>query len=199
MRRMSRKESSTSVLSLNQLLDQSVTPMDSISEYGGEDDEGESRLSRSDHRPQKTLSKDATESLTIIWKQVMDPGLEYCQAFFDSIADRLAPPPAIPLLSMIRLNDAVLAELDDRGCIPLESVCMTLKLSLWPLFQKEMDAHVESLKKLTGAAVGGGLGSVLGRTGPKDEAVQQVAGRYAVLFSSMVALTGQEDQMLFSR
>jgi hypothetical protein len=75
---------------------------------------------------------------------------------------------------MIRLNDDVLAEIEERGCIPLESVCTSLKLSMWPIFRKEMDAHLDSMKKLADAAAGTGFGAMLSK-GVKDSVVREVS------------------------
>ncbi|KAG8906441.1 hypothetical protein FRB99_006857 [Tulasnella sp. 403] len=67
---------------------------------------------------------------------------------------------------------------------------------MWPIFQKEMNAHTESLKKLVDGAGSGYLsrGTVL-----KDSWIQLIVQRYAALFTAFVALTGEEDEaMLFS-
>jgi hypothetical protein len=97
------------------------------------------------------------------------------QTFFRSAAEPIAPPPTIPLLTMIRLNDAVLAELDDRGCTPLETTMLGHKLVMWPLFQKEMDSHVESVKRMADAAGSSGFGAMLRGAAPKDSAVKEVS------------------------
>lgn len=86
--------------------------------------------------------------------------------------------PSLPsLLSMIRLNDAVMDELTDRATTPLESFVLKQKLTLWPLFQKGMSANVESLKRLADAAgAGGGMLGGLGLGGKvKDGAVELVS------------------------
>lgn len=76
---------------------------------------------------------------------------------------------------------------------------MGLKLSMWPIFQKEMNAQVDSVKKLADAAVGGGFGAMLNK-GPRDSAVRQVCERYAEFFSYVVALSSDEDEaMVFTR
>lgn len=56
---------------------------------------------------------------------------------------------------MIRLNEVVLAEAQKRECVPLETFLIGLRLSMWPMFQKEMTAHVNSLKKLVDGAEAG--------------------------------------------
>ncbi len=132
--------------------------------------------------------------MEVIWKQIMGSGLEYCQvslsrtaatrqcsdathtyhqAFFQNTIEPLAPPPAIPLLVMIRLNDDVLTEIGSRGCLPLEPVCTSLKLAMWPIFRKEMDAHVDSVKRLADVSAGTGLGAMLSKA-IKDSVVREV-------------------------
>ncbi|KAJ9108921.1 hypothetical protein QFC21_000242 [Naganishia friedmannii] len=120
------------------------------------------------------MPKDVRRELEALWHQVFDPALEYCEAFFRSVTEPVAPPPTIPLLTMLRLNDEVLAGLEARGCTPLESMVLGLKLGMWPLFQKQMDSHIDSVKRMADAASGTGFGAMLGRAGPKDSAVQEV-------------------------
>ena len=72
---------------------------------------------------------------------------------------------------MIRLNDAVLTETTERGgCNPLESFLIGQRMTMWPVFQKEMNAHVESLKKLGDSAAGG----LLTKSTLKDATVHAV-------------------------
>jgi hypothetical protein len=114
-----------------------------------------------------------------IWHEVLDPALDYCQSFFTSIITP-APPPAMSILTIIRLNDRVLASIDHRGCVPLEAFCMGWKLALWPVFQKEMGRHMDSLKKLADEAEGKGFASLVGRS-IKDAMVRQVSCALVVL------------------
>jgi vacuolar protein sorting-associated protein 52 len=91
---------------------------------------------------------------------------------------------------------------------------MGIRLSMWPVFQKEMNAHTESVKKLVDGAGGGGFLS--NKPTVRDTTVQsvcvsfpqgsscsvlgQVANRYAVLFVSFVILTeNEEETMIFSK
>lgn len=57
----------------------------------------------------------------------------------------------------------------------MQPICMGLKLALWPLFQKELEAHVESVKKVTNSVTATGFGAMLGRAGPRNEVVIQVS------------------------
>ncbi|KAG8725315.1 hypothetical protein FRC12_024199 [Ceratobasidium sp. 428] len=101
-----------------------------------------------------------------LWKQIMDPALEYCQTFIKSALD--PPPPLVPLLTIIRLTENIYLEASKRGCRPLETFLLGQRLTMWPLFQKDMGLQVESLKKLAENAVGG----YLSRSGIKDSVVQ---------------------------
>jgi len=64
-------------------------------------------------------------------------------------------PPIVPLLTMIRLTEDVIAEIQKRGCPPMESYVFGLRLQMWPVFQKAMTEHIEALKKLAEGASSG--------------------------------------------
>jgi len=129
------------------------------------------------------------------WKQVLDPVLEYCQTFTRNALD--PAPPVIPLLTMIRLLENVLGEVQQRDCPPLETFTLGLRLTLWPAFQKDMHLHVESVKRLADGASGGGFLS--SKPTVRDATVQSVAHRYTVMFTSFVTLTeNEEETMIFS-
>jgi hypothetical protein len=49
---------------------------------------------------------------------------------------------------MARLTEAVTSEVQKRQCPPLETFFFTMRLQLWPVFQKVMSEHCEVLKKL---------------------------------------------------
>lgn len=49
---------------------------------------------------------------------------------------------------MIRLTEDVVAEIQRRHSPPAETYVFGLSLQMWPVFQKGMTEHVESLKKL---------------------------------------------------
>ena len=133
-----------------------------------------------------------------IWHEVFDSALEYVSSFFSSIVSPVAPP-AVPLLTLIRLNDRLLSICDARGTLPLLPFLQSQKLALWPIYRKEMDQHVDSLRRLADEAEGKGLAGFVSR-GVKDGAVRQVANRYAALFSCVTALSEEaEEAMIFSR
>jgi len=50
---------------------------------------------------------------------------------------------------MVRLTEAVIAEVQGRQCSPLETFFFTMRLQLWPVFQKVISEHCDSLKKLS--------------------------------------------------
>ena len=64
-------------------------------------------------------------------------------------------PPSIPLLAMIRLAEDVITEIQKRYCPPAESYVFGLSLKMWPVFQKGMTEHIESLKKMAEGASSG--------------------------------------------
>jgi hypothetical protein len=72
-------------------------------------------------------------------------------------------------------------------------------MALWPLYRKEMDGHIESMKRLADEAEGKGLAGFMGR-GVRDQTVRIVTSRYAAIFSSVTALSEEaEEVMIFSR
>ncbi|EDR12808.1 vacuolar sorting protein [Laccaria bicolor S238N-H82] len=125
-----------------------------------------------------------------IWKQVVDPVLEYCQAFIRSILEPL--PPATPLLTMIRLTEDVGTEVQKRRCAPAETFIFGLRLQMWPVFQKAMTEHIEALKKLA-------EGTNYGYFGRTSTTTDVICKRYVVFFNSFVFLTiHEEETMIFS-
>ncbi|RPD67298.1 vacuolar sorting protein [Lentinus tigrinus ALCF2SS1-6] len=138
--------------------------------------------------------KEEQASLNAIWKQVMDPVLDYCQTFIQNVIE--PAPPVIPLLTIIRLTEDVVAEVQRRGCGPLETYIFTLRLKMWPVFQKLMAENVDALKKLAEGANAG----YFRRTGTTtDASVSNVCRHYVTIFNAFVALTDQpEETMIFS-
>lgn len=57
-------------------------------------------------------------------------------------------PPAVPLLTMIRLMEDVVLEVQKRNCPPVEFFVFGLRLQMWPVFQKAMAENIDALKKL---------------------------------------------------
>lgn len=55
---------------------------------------------------------------------------------------------------MVRLTEAVTTEVQKRQCPPLETFFFTMRLQLWPVFQKVISEHCDSLKKLTDRPTG---------------------------------------------
>jgi hypothetical protein len=149
--------------------------------------------SRQDLSAQQPNLKEAER----IFHEIYDPALDYITTFFQSL---LYPPPsALPLLTMIRLNEHILKTSQQRGTIPLEGYLQSQKMVLWPLYRKEMDNHVDSLKRLADEAEGKGLSGFMSR-GVRDQAVRAVASRYASIFTSVTVLSEEaEEAMIFSR
>jgi hypothetical protein len=115
--------------------------------------------------PLSARSKSGQAALDTIWKQTMDPVLQYtqvsisnpstsvhlvmmpAQTFLQSILD--STPPVISLLTMIRLTEDVVSEVQKRSSTPVETFVFGLTLRMWPIFQKLMTENIDSLKKLT--------------------------------------------------
>lgn len=57
---------------------------------------------------------------------------------------------------MIRLTEDIMAEVQKRGCGPLENFVFSIRLQMWPVFQKLMSEHIDALKKFTDGS-GSGL------------------------------------------
>jgi hypothetical protein len=139
----------------------------------------------------QTADKDADR----LWHEVLDPAIESCDIFIQS----LQPTSAIPLLTLIRLNDQIIDLAETRGAIPLGAFLQKQKLALWPLYRKDMDRRIEQVKRTVVEAEGKGLAGIMSK-GVKDSAVREVATRYAALFSCTVALSSEaDDMMVFSR
>ncbi|KAJ6486376.1 vacuolar sorting protein [Mycena vitilis] len=138
--------------------------------------------------------KEEQASSDAIWKQIMDPVLEYTQTFFGTVLDPV--PPVVPLLTTIRLTEDVMGETQKRACPPAESFIFSLRLKMWPVFQKAMTEHVDALKKLAEGASTGYFSRAATTT---DAVVSNICKRYIVMFNSFVALTAQaEETMIFS-
>ncbi|KAF9568988.1 Vps52-domain-containing protein [Agrocybe pediades] len=140
-------------------------------------------------------SKEEQATIDALWKQVMDPVMEYCNAFVRSILEPI--PPAIPLLTMIRIAEDIVAEIQKRHCPPGETYIFGLSLQMWPVFQKGMTEHVDSLKKLSE-----GTGSSYfsrSSTTTTDAKVENICAQYVVFFNSFVFLTDNESEnMIFA-
>ncbi|PCH41154.1 Vps52-domain-containing protein [Wolfiporia cocos MD-104 SS10] len=138
--------------------------------------------------------KEEQAAMNAIWKQIMDPVLEYCQTFVRSLLE--PAPPVVPLLTMIRLTEDVMAEVQKRSCSPLETFIFTIRLQMWPVFQHSMAEHIESVKKLAEGATSGYFRRGVTTT---DGAILSICRRYITLFNSFIALTEQpEETMIFS-
>lgn len=116
---------------------------------------------------------------------------------------------------MIRIAEDIVAEIQKRHCPTAETYVFGLSLQMWPIFQKGMTEHIESVKKL---AEGTSLG-YFGRSSTTTDAMVEnvrfkvtnwplttcsyiikICGQYVVFFNSFVFLTDSEaDNMIFSK
>jgi len=124
----------------------------------------------------------------------MDPVLGYSETFVRSVLEPM--PPSIPLLTMIRLAEDVILEIQKRNCPPVEFFVFSLRLKMWPVFQKSMSDHIDALKKL---AEGTSSGYFSRAQTTSDASVTGICKRYTTFFNSLVNLTDQEEEtMIFS-
>ncbi|KAI0092077.1 Vps52-domain-containing protein [Irpex rosettiformis] len=143
-----------------------------------------------------TEAKEEISALSTVWKQIFDPVLEYCQTFFISA---VVPHPTIPLLTIIRLTEDVMLEVQKRGCTPLETFIFTTRLKMWPVWQKGMADHIDGVRRLAEGSSSTTLGAMFRKTAITDAAVKSICHRYAVMFNSFVSLTSQQEEtMIFN-
>ncbi|RDB22540.1 Vacuolar protein sorting-associated protein 52 A [Hypsizygus marmoreus] len=142
----------------------------------------------------ESARKEEQAACDAIWKQIMDPVLGYCETFVKSVLDPV--PPVVPLLTMIRLTEDVILEVQKRNCPPVEFFVFSLRLQMWPVFQKAMADNSDALKKLAEGTSTGYFSRALSIT---DIVVSNICKRYTVLFNSFINLTEQEEEtMIFS-
>ncbi|EIW82324.1 Vps52-domain-containing protein [Coniophora puteana RWD-64-598 SS2] len=148
----------------------------------------------SDAAQSAPLSKTEQASLDALWKQIVEPILDYSKTFISSL---LEPSPSlIPILTMARLSEVIIAEVQRRGCAPLETFMFTIRLQIWPIFQKVMSEQVEALRKL---AEGSSTSYFSRAATTTDESISAICTRYAAIFVAFVTLTEQEEEtMTFS-
>ncbi|KAL0949390.1 hypothetical protein HGRIS_009454 [Hohenbuehelia grisea] len=167
------------------------------SDYGGRLDRNRSNsLAPSPIAPSFAAALKAEQANSdAIWKQVLDPVLEYVQTFVKSCLE--PPPPVVQILTMIRLLDEVVNEVQQRSCPPLETLVYTLRIQMWPVFQKLMSDNIEALRKHADGVSSGYFSTK--STNTTDASVLTICHRYIVLFNSFVALTEQpEETMIFA-
>lgn len=163
------------------------------SDYGGQRVRSAGMVS-ANGLPIDAGQKEAQATVDAIWKQIMDPVLGYCETFVRSVLEPI--PPSIPLLTMIRLTEDVILEVQKRNCSPVEFFVFGLRLQMWPVFQKSMGEQIDALKKLAEGASSGYFSRAPTTT---DASVMSICKRYTTLFNSFINLTDQEEEtMIFS-
>lgn len=116
---------------------------------------------------------------------------------------------------MVRLNDKVTQELVDRlGCPPLqmETFLRSIRLLLWPVFQKALSLEADHLRKLgSGAATpqtttassmmtGMFSSAMSSKSTSREAALKASLDGYTNLFLAAVALCPPSDEeMVFTR
>jgi hypothetical protein len=188
---------------------------DVLSSAGTEDEADTSSVIGSDVTASATASADKIRRSLVdnVWRQVFDGSLEYAkvraslcalyrktrlrpQSFIHVLLD--PPPPPVSVLAMIRLNDAIHVS---AACpaAAFDGYLTGVRLSLWPLFQRGIDAQAESLRRIA-ASGSSGVFKTAGSTTAKEAAVSAALRQYAALFTAVVALSEDaDDEMVFSR
>ena len=116
---------------------------------------------------------------------------------------------------MVRLTEAVTAEVQKRQCSPLETFYFTMRLQLWPVFQKVISEHCDSLKKLSdrpsgyfskgpvttdALVINASINDLTCFPAASSPDHPQICKCYINLFQSLVLLTEQsEETMIFSK
>jgi hypothetical protein len=189
-------------------------PEESASVQGHEDDNEEvaagTVVGLSEAEKRRLRGRGAIDGL---WKQVMEPVMGTYNTFVTSIL--ATQPSLLSLYTMLKLNDNILATVQDRGASSiLQGTFMTFKLKGWPLLQKQFDDVLESVKKIKGDGAGG-ASTLLGSFGglfagsaatssaakeAHDQVLRLICTRYARLYSSIVRLNnnGEEDNSIFA-
>ncbi|KXN83742.1 hypothetical protein AN958_00885 [Leucoagaricus sp. SymC.cos] len=138
-------------------------------------------------------SKEEQATYDSLWKQIFDPVLEYCKTFVRSVLD--PKPLVIPLLTMIRLSEAVVTEVQKRRCPPGEHFIFSMLIQMWPVFREAMAENTEALKKLAEGTSGGYFSRATVTT---DAMLTAMSKKYVILFNAFVYLTvNEEETMIF--
>jgi hypothetical protein len=191
--------------------DDGPLPGESASAKGDDDEDEEEKagtvaqLSRTEKK--RLRGRGALDGL---WKQVMEPVIGTYTHFVNSIL--ALHPPLLPLYTMLKLNDAMLAEAEQRGTdAVLQMTLMSFKLKAWPTLQRQFDDAIEAVKRLRTSSpsssvggmaatatslLGGFFGGASSSTstasqagaGAKADLVRLVCQRYANLFSAIAYL-----------
>ncbi|GAA5842052.1 hypothetical protein JCM3766R1_005734 [Sporobolomyces carnicolor] len=208
--RMRRLDSNGSISAISSATPHQTLP--AVGESDGDDrsESGKTVTSQYNGRDQNHRSVEDQEKMRKslvegLWKSVMEPALEYSINFVHALLTPPSSPSPLSLVSMIRLNNALLSATADTQppallpCPPLEGHLYSIRLLLWPLFTKTLDSQIESLKKINGhqtpAGSSGGVGGLLGRMaatgghqGVKDSTVHAILERYVEWFLTTVEM-----------
>ncbi|KAJ4497821.1 vacuolar sorting protein [Lentinula lateritia] len=186
-------DSQKSLLSPSTLLSPMERQSNSGSDYGGRN-RVESISITGAPNSATHAAREEQSNVDTIWKQVFNPVLEYVQTFVKTVFE--PPPPILPLLTMIRLTEHVVTEIENRACPPGVTFMFSLRLQMWPVFQKLMNDNIEALKKLAEGSSGGYFSRTTIIT---ESTVKSICIRYIKIFIAFVILTEKEDEtMIFS-
>ncbi|TIC58327.1 hypothetical protein E3Q05_00861 [Wallemia mellicola] len=141
-----------------------------------------------------------------IWNHVFETAYNQIKNDLMKIPTNTNLPSA--LFSMIRINDEAHEVCLVRGCLPASKLCAALRISMWPLLQKEMDGRVVALQRLADetqapsasllGTAGNFVSSSMGFGGNRVsiDLADKVSKRYATLYKSLKELSTSDDQMM---
>lgn len=134
-------------------------------------------------QPQQLTNRKFNE----IFQPVFDLGQTLTKQLIDSTMD------AFGVLVCVRLNQHFAFELQRRKVPAVEGYINATNMLLWPRFQIIIDAHCESIRKVTSALTGKPTGSALSLTAPsgtaQSTAPHSSTQRYANFLQGILALS----------
>ncbi|CAH7689661.1 Sac2 family-domain-containing protein, partial [Phakopsora pachyrhizi] len=125
------------------------------------------------NQPYKSTRIKSQTAVDLVWKQVIEPVLEYHKMFTTKFSNVNEIPDTTSLYSMIKLNESLLKSISRNLSLSstFESHLMSIKLQLWPMFQERMNNEIESMNK---------------------EDVRLISKRYVWFFSTIVNMGTRE-------
>ncbi|KAI8459709.1 Sac2 family-domain-containing protein [Phakopsora pachyrhizi] len=159
------------------------------------------------NQPYKSTRIKSQTAVDLVWKQVIEPVLEYHKMFTTKFSNVNEIPDTTSLYSMIKLNESLLKSISRNLSLSstFESHLMSIKLQLWPMFQERMNNEIESMnsllkrgqplnsrQKLTSSSISSttinttAIGGSCLAEAMREEDVRLISKRYVWFFSTIV-------------
>lgn len=127
------------------------------------------------------------------FNEILQPTFELGHALTKQLTDTTLD--ALGVLTCVRLNQHFAFELQRRKIPAVEGYVNATNMLLWPRFQIIMDAHCESIRKVTAALSGKPAGSALSLTSSsstaQSTAPHPLTQRYANFLQGILALSSE--------